>query len=51
MKHYHPFKHTRDRRGCVSFAMEDLWDAVGSWAEREGFTYEPTYGVIGVAAT
>lgn len=37
--------------GKLHMAAEDLWRRVRRWAKRNGHVYDPSYGVVGVAAT
>lgn len=48
--HYQPFRHYRQRDGRCSAKMEELWQGVRAWAQRHGFEYADSYGVVGVNA-
>lgn len=37
--------------GRIALPIEDIWRRVRRWARRNGFKYDSSYGVIGVAAT
>jgi hypothetical protein len=35
----------------LSAPVENIWDRVRRWAKRHGKEYDPSFGVVGVAAT
>jgi hypothetical protein len=42
---------TDNADGTVSVPVEEIWRRVRRWARRHGHVYNPSYGVVGVAAT
>lgn len=41
----------RQEDGTITVPIENIWARVRRWAKRNGHTYEPSYGVVGVGAT
>jgi hypothetical protein len=37
--------------GRVHVQVEEIWRRVRRWAKRRGYVYDPSYGVVDVAAT
>jgi hypothetical protein len=40
-----------NRDGTVTVPIENIWTRVRRWARRNGYEYNPTYGVVGIAPT
>lgn len=37
--------------GTITVPIEDIWRRVRLWARRHGYTWNESYGVVGIAAT
>ncbi len=40
-----------DEMGVITVPIENIWTRVRAWARRNGYAFDPTYGVVGVAPT
>ena len=41
----------QEEDGTITVPLENIWTRVRRWAKRNGYEYNASYGVVGVAAT